>query len=61
MTSAPVITPPDFTILFIIEMDASGVAMGTVLMQNNKPIAYFSKQFTPSFNELRLTLASSMP
>jgi len=47
MTSAPVLTPPDFTIPFIIEMDASGVAMGVVLMQNNKPIAYFSKQFTP--------------
>lgn len=32
MTFAPVLTPLDFTIPFVIEMDASGVAMGTVLM-----------------------------
>jgi hypothetical protein len=34
---------PNFAQPFVIECDASGVGVGTVLMQNNKLIAYLSK------------------
>jgi len=43
LTSASLLTLPDFTQPFQIECDASGRGIGAVLMQNQKPIAYFSK------------------
>lgn len=42
MTHALVLVLPNFTILFIIECDASGSGLGPVLMQEQKPIAYFN-------------------
>lgn len=44
LTQAPGLARLDFTKSFTIESDALGNGIGAVLMQDNGPIAYFSKQ-----------------
>lgn len=53
MSSRPVLAHPDPKKQFIVETDASGVALGAVLSQKQEdgrlhPIAYLSKSFSPA-------------
>lgn len=46
MTTVPIIVLADFADLFVVQSDASGPGLGVVLMQNQRPIAYFSQAWT---------------
>jgi hypothetical protein len=47
MTTPPILALPKFSQPFVLEADASGFGIGAVLMQNGKPISYFSKTLGP--------------
>ncbi|GAU40457.1 hypothetical protein TSUD_141370 [Trifolium subterraneum] len=47
MISAPVLALPDFSSHFVVQTDASGYAMGAVLLQKNHPLAFYSCVFCP--------------
>jgi hypothetical protein len=44
LTEAPLLVLPDFTKTFEVECDARGIGIVGVLMQDAKPIAYFSEK-----------------
>lgn len=49
ITSAPVLTLPNFSCPFVLGIDASGIGTRAVLSQNNHPIAFFSKKLAPRY------------
>ena len=47
MTTTPVLALPDYTQEFVVETHASHGGIGVVLMQQGRPIAFFSKVLAP--------------
>jgi hypothetical protein len=44
ITEQPILVLPDFRKTFQVKCDTSGVAIGTVLSQDNKHVSYFSEK-----------------
>lgn len=47
MVTLPVLGLPDFTQPFIVETDAYGNGLRVVLMENHRPLAFFSQVLPP--------------
>ena len=51
LTHAPLLQLSNFNKTFELECDASGIGLGGVLLQDGKPVAYFSEKLSgPSLN-----------
>lgn len=47
MVKAPVLVLPDFSKPFTVEVDASGLGIGAILIQDHHPMAYLSQALNP--------------
>lgn len=61
MLDAPVLRLPNFSTIFIVETDASNVGVGALLIQDEQPLAYFSKKIGPRMHSNQHTIGSCMP
>ena len=46
LTEAPLLKSPDYSKPFTVTCDASSIALGAVLSQDDKPVAFLSKTFS---------------
>ena len=46
LTHAPLLQLPDFNKTFELEFDARGIGLGGVILQDGKPVAYFSEKLS---------------
>ena len=44
LTEEPILVLPDFNKPFQVKCDASGEAIGVILIQEDRPVAYFSEK-----------------
>lgn len=47
MNTTPILAMPNFDKTFVVECDASGIGLGTVLLQYGTPITFASKSLSP--------------
>jgi hypothetical protein len=52
VTTAPVLTLPDFGQPFVVEYDASTHGFGAILLQGQHPVSFFSRPITPRHRSL---------
>ena len=60
ITKKPVLKFPDFNQPFEVRCDASGIAIGDVVSQEDNPIAYFSENLNESNRNTLLTTKNFM-
>jgi hypothetical protein len=49
MSSTPALVTPDFGKTFIVEYDLSGLEVGAVLTQEERPLTFENKQFKEKY------------
>lgn len=54
MSTAPILSLPNFSKPFLIEIDASSDGIGAILTQEGHPLAYISKALSPKNRALSI-------
>ena len=61
MTQMSILHLPNFKLPFVVETDASAVAVGVVLSQIGHPLAFFNKKMNPKLQLPLYTSGRCMP